>query len=336
MRDTLKDALRLVPPNPRHPVLHLAEPLLRLVSGRQEDARRLLGGVERHPDPWVRSMGLALRGELGLHAGEIDAAFADMSAGYQGFRAIGDRMGMLIGLGGLTEVALARGEPETALRFVEEALGYSSQGVNPELGATLLTHLGRIHAELGDVERGRREIREGIQSQIRIGQHADATTGYLVLCELSRRAGDLADARAMLDEALALVEPRMARADYVQPTALTFSKLGCLAAQEGDLPVAERWLARAMEVARNAVWLSNQALATVVEGLAALASARGDHRRAAELLGTARTLHGYHDRTSFDVRNTEAAATAALGETEYSVAYEKGRSVTRQAALTLT
>ncbi|MFC7729432.1 hypothetical protein [Actinomadura keratinilytica] len=91
-----------------------------------------------------------------------------------------------------------------------------------------------------------------------------------------------------------------------------------------------------MDVARDAVWLSNQSVATLVEGLAALASARGDHRRAAELLGAARTLHGYHDQASFDVHRTETAATAALGETEYTAAYEKGRRITREAALALT
>ncbi|GAA4081806.1 BTAD domain-containing putative transcriptional regulator [Actinomadura miaoliensis] len=336
MRNIVEQVLPLVPPNPRHPLLNLAEPLSHFVVGRLDLVRESLADIERHPDPWCRAMGLILRGELGLYSGEIDVAFSDMTAGYRGFRAIGDRLGMQIGLGGLTQVALARGQAETALRLVEEALGYTLQGVNPDQGASFRLLLGRIRAQMGDLEGGRREIERGTRTLERVGEHADAAGGYLASCELSRHAGDAATARAMLDAALALVEPRQARADFVQVTALTFSKLGCLAAQEGDLPAAERWHGRAMDVARDAVWLSNQPIATLVEGLAALASARGDHRRAAELLGTARTLHGYHDEASFDVRQTEAAATAALGETEYASAYEEGRRVTRDAALTLT
>ncbi|GAA4153405.1 AfsR/SARP family transcriptional regulator [Actinomadura keratinilytica] len=336
MRNVVERILPLVPPNPRHPLLNLAEPISHLVAGRFDRAGESLAEIERHPDPWARAMGLVVRGELGLYSGEIDAAFADMTAGYRGFRDLGDRLGMQIGLGGLIQVALARGQAETALRLVEEALGYTIQGVNPDQGASFRVHLGRIRAQMGDVQGGREEIERAVRILERIGEHADAAGGYLALCELSRRSGDTATARRMLDTAYALVEPRMVRADFVQVTALTLSKLGCLAAQEGDLSAAAHWHGRAMDVARDAVWLSNQSVATLVEGLAALASARGDHRRAAELLGAARTLHGYHDQASFDVHRTETAATAALGETEYTAAYEKGRRITREAALALT
>ncbi|GLZ15246.1 SARP family transcriptional regulator [Actinomadura sp. NBRC 104425] len=336
MRNIVERLLPLVPPNTRHPLLSLAEPLSHLVAGRFDLAAEALAEIERHPQPWARAMGLVVRGELGLYSGEIDAAFADITAGYRGFRDLGDRLGMQIGLGGLIQVALARGQAETALRLVEEALGYTIQGVNPDQGASFRVHLGRIRAQIGDVQGGREEIERAIRTLERIGEHADAAGGYLTLCELSRSTGDTATARRMLDAAYALVEPRMVRADFVQVAALTLSKLGCLAAQEGDLSAAAHWHGRAMDVARDAVWLSNQSIATLVEGLAALASARGDHRRAAELLGTARTLHGYHDQASFDVRRTEAAATAALGETEYASANDKGRRVTREAALTLT
>jgi hypothetical protein len=86
--------------------------------------------------------------------------------------------------------------------------------------------------------------------------------------------------------------------------AMAYSRAGCLAEQEGDLAEAARWHTKALALlAEGAASLlpSNPLLATVVEGLAALAAARGDYPAAAERLGLADALHGFRDASSLEL-----------------------------------
>jgi hypothetical protein len=119
---------------------------------------------------------------------------------------------------------------------------------------------------------------------------------------------------------------------------MAYSRAGCLAEQEGDLDEAARWHAKALALlAEGAASLlpSNPLLATVVEGLAALAAARGDYAAAAERLGLADALHGFRDVSSLELTRAEAAARAALGEERLAAAYARGRALGRADALAI-
>jgi hypothetical protein len=84
------------------------------------------------------------------------------------------------------------------------------------------------------------------------------------------------------------------------------------------------------------IFLPNHpSLAELVEGFAALAAARGEPGRAAELLGLAHTLHGFRDAASLEVARTTAVATAALGAEAFDAAYAAGRGLTRDDAVVL-
>ena len=76
-------------------------------------------------------------------------------------------------------------------------------------------------------------------------------------------------------------------------------------------------------------------LAEVVEGVAALAAARGQPTRAAELLGLAHTLHGFGDAASPEVARATAAARDALGAAAFEAAYARGQQLTRSDAVAL-
>ena len=67
-------------------------------------------------------------------------------------------------------------------------------------------------------------------------------------------------------------------------------------------------------------------LATVVDAIAALAAARGEHARAAELLGLAHALQGFSDAWSLEVARATAAARTALGDADFEAAYARGRN----------
>jgi hypothetical protein len=76
-------------------------------------------------------------------------------------------------------------------------------------------------------------------------------------------------------------------------------------------------------------------LATVVEGLAALAAARGDCAAAAERLGLADALHGFRDASSLELARAETAARAALGAKGLAEVCARGRALGRADALAL-
>jgi len=79
----------------------------------------------------------------------------------------------------------------------------------------------------------------------------------------------------------------------------------------------------------------NTALAGAVEGIAALAAARSEAARAAELLGLAATLRGYSNDFSLEVARTRSALAEALSEEDLAAAYARGRAQGRDEALAL-
>ncbi|NVI86255.1 hypothetical protein [Actinomadura sp. BRA 177] len=329
MQATLEGILDVVPEAPAHPVLALIEPTSAIFHGDIDEVRRRLRGVQDHPDPWVRAIARVLGAHMGIHSGDIDEAAAEAADGYARLRELGDRFGMIVALGAMMQVAMARGEPADALRFGEEAYGYATTGVSPEQGAAILTQLAEARARLGEVERARADLERGMAQMERIGEFADAANASLLLCELSLQDGDRDAARAHADRAYTWVEQRGHRPDFAQAIRRTYGRLGCLAEEDGDVDAALNWHVKTFAGLRNDALMGNPTVASLLEGLAAYAAARGEYVRAAELLGTAHNLHGYRDTASYDVARTLSAATRELGEDAFTTAYERGRLVTR-------
>jgi len=338
LRETLGQVAPLLDLGTKHPPMAVAGPLLTFLSGDQDAARRGLAAIAEHPDPWVRAGQRAALGHLAIHSGEIDQAAAELAAGYTGFQAVGDRWGMIVCLGGLADVAMARGEWAEAVRVLEEGRGYAAEGLAGNWAEMMLMPLGKARAGLGDLDGARSDLERGVRTAGRIGEHDDEVSGHLGLSDLARRDGDLPQARRLLERALEIIESRPRWPVMGPVTARLFGKLGCLAEQEGDLAAAARWHAKAIEAAAatEAAFLpNNPLLAEVTEGVAALAAARGEHARAAELLGLAHALQGYRNAASLEVTRASAAAAAAIGDEAYAAAYARGQLLTRDDALAL-
>jgi predicted ATPase/DNA-binding SARP family transcriptional activator len=318
-----------IPSGTSNPLIAVAVPMMAFFAGHRDRALEAMRAVEQHGDPWARAAMRAVAGHLAVHEGEIDSAAARFEEGHAMFAEIGDQWGLIACLLGMAEVANARGRPADAVRALEEALEHAAGGVPGNLRDRMHIPLGGARARAGDVERGRAELEEGVRSAERSGGHDDAVQGYAELADLARREGDLAAARDLLGRALAIAEPKQHRPDMSATAATTFSKLGCLAEQDGDLAAAAAWQERAIRVLAEpaaAVLPTNPPLATVVAGIAALAAARGEHARAAELLGLAHTLRGFSDSGSLEVARATAAAREALGDAAFQAAYDRGRS----------
>jgi tetratricopeptide (TPR) repeat protein len=336
--DTLATAAAVAGPNPGHPLLVLAQPLLAFFGGERDRALAELAALADHRDPWVRAARHALAGHLVLNFGQIDDAGAHLTQGHAEFQAIGDRWGIILCLAGLGEVEMARSHPEEALRILAEARGLAASGLHGNYSDMMLIPMGQARARTGDLDGAREDLERGVRIAERIGEHDDGARGYLALGELARLTGDLDQARHQVERAREIAEPKM-RLPGMGVLAMTaYSKLGCLSEQQGDLAAAARWHAQAISAAASSAGAflpSHPSLAEVVEGLAALAAAQRQPVRAAELLGLAHALHGFRDEASLEVSRTTAAVTSAISTGAFEEAYGRGRQLTRSDALAL-
>jgi predicted ATPase/DNA-binding SARP family transcriptional activator len=334
--DALKQIVPLVEGS-RHPLAGMAAPVLAVLTGDQELARRRLAELSGHPEPWTQAARQMFRGHLAVNNGQIEEAAPDLEAGLAGFREVGDRWGMIVCLTGLAEVALAQERPAEAIATLEKAYGYANDFAGP-WGDAMAIHMGRARARLGDARGARADLDRGVRVASRTGNKDDEANGYIELGELARADGDLAQARRLVEQALAIAEPIAQRPDMGAVAAIAFSKLGCLCEQERDLEAAAGWHAKGLAALASAGVImlpSNPLLAVVVEGIAALAAARGEVTRAAELLGLAHTLQGFSHPGNPEVSRVTAAA-VTLDSAAFEAAYARGRGLTRDDALSLT
>jgi len=355
---SLQEALELMLPlteGSSHPMLVMGRAMAALLGGDLEGTRRGLADLADHPDPWLRAAQRMISGQLELNNGQIDLAAEQLEAGLAAFSEIGDRTGLLITLSGLAEVAMARNDPVEAIRLIERAQGHAADGLAANFGEMLHVHLARAKARTGDLAGARGHLEHAVNVAGRIGEHDDEVTAYVELSDLARREGDLAAAGRALRRALDVLESGKAHPGMQSVAGTVYSALGCLAEQQGDLAAAQDWHARAMDALTKPALMpmtSGPTLGTAMEGIAALAAARGEAaraegfegtaalsaargaaERAAELLGLAHTLRGYRNDFSLDVTRARSAAAAALSEAELAAAYERGRAQGRDEAL---
>jgi predicted ATPase/DNA-binding SARP family transcriptional activator len=338
MRDVLGH-LAPVGQGSTHPLLTLIAPLLCLIAGDRDAAQQGLAAAADHPDPWTRAAQRMFSGHLAVSAGNIDEAAAAFEDGEAQFRELGERWGLIVCLSGQADIALARGAPADAIRALEEARSHAGEGLANNWSELLRIPLGRARAQAGDIDGARADIERGMRSAKRVGEQDDQAAGYLQLSEIARLDGDLPGARRLLERAQEITEASRRRPDMHLVAASTCTKLGCVAEQEGDLPAAAAWHARALGTLADVTaefMPSNPTLALVVEGIAALSAARGEPIRAAELLGLAHTLQGFGNAASLEVKRAKAAVAASLDSAAFQAAYARGRELNRDDALALT
>ena len=319
-----------------HPLLAMGGLMAPLLTGDMDGARRGLTELASHPDPWLRAAERMMCGQLELNDGHIDLAADALAAGWAAFDEIGDRSGMMLCLGGLAEVALARADPAEAIALIEQAQGHAASGLAVNFGEMLHVALGRARTRAGDLAGARADLEHAIKVAGRIGEHDDEASAYVALSDVARREGDLTEAGRLLASAQETVASRVNHPGMQAEAAAVYSASGCLAEQQGDLAAAAGWHARAMEMLTGPGMIPltpSLTVASAIEGIAALAAARGEAARAAELLGLAHTLRGFSNDFSLDVARATANVTAALSEAELTAAYARGRAQGRDEAL---
>jgi predicted ATPase/DNA-binding SARP family transcriptional activator len=326
---------------PSNPVAALGEPMLAL---SQRDPERALAVFDRYmtsPDPWMQAAVPLMRSTFGRMLGRMDLAESECRAALTAFRALGESWGAASVLIQLAELAQLRADYSAAIAALEEAGSYGQ-----ELGAWGdLTYLGgmlaAVRLRMGDLERARADLERAEQAQSERSAGLTDVGAWLALvrAELHWREGDMAEAARSCARILTWLDQKQS-SWWDGNRAQVQVRLAMVALREGDRRQCGEVLGAALGTAAD--WMERPALAAVIDALAVFALQAGEAARAREhaavaatLLGAAHTIRGAFDEGSLDAPAARDAARSLLGPAAFQAAYERGRGVDREEALTL-
>jgi tetratricopeptide (TPR) repeat protein len=273
----------------------------------------------REEEPWLR--GLAHLGDGYRHwmvLGGPAAAETEFRASLAAFRDLGDRWGTTVALTHLAGFVAAQGEPERAVALVDEALSLADELGAVENQAELLCQRAQCRLRAGDHEAAADDLTRALELGRRSGAPECTALAHLGLAELARQRGEFQRSRELCEAAVAEGPPEWFVGPGTHSEALVV--LGRLGTAEGDLESARRYFTEALDAEQSD--RSRPFVTLLAEAVADLALRRGDPAHAAELLGLARACQG--QAPSPDARRTERTARAALGETAYRSAHDRG------------
>ncbi|MFF2044216.1 BTAD domain-containing putative transcriptional regulator [Kitasatospora sp. NPDC058170] len=288
-------------------------------DGHPDDGRR---------DPWSRSFGLAVRGRLAMHAGDLSRATALLSRALTGFEELGERWGLATTLGALGSLRRRSGEPAAALAMNERATRYFRELGMREYTVENDVEAALTHAQAGDPEAGRRRL-EGLLDQV--ARSGSAELGALVRLGLARlewQAGRPGPAREHARVALA-----GSPSDQAPPSHLTALLLGVLAQADAADGLPDDAVRRLDHPAVRLVLTWDSPVAAAIAVVAAeVELARDRPAGAARLLGAAAALRGADEPGDADVHRIAARAAAALGDAGFATVHAEGAEMTRNEA----
>lgn len=228
---------------------------------------------------------------------------------------------------------IIRGEPERARACLEESVRlYRTSDDEKGLGLAL-SFLGRAFAHSDDLEAGETAAAEAVMRLNRYPDTFELGLALRVSGAIAQDRGRMADVEARYERSIKVLRAASS------PWALTGTLLQ-LANVSFDLGRDDR--ARgcwhdALIVLRRTVDVEYTSLA--LRGVAWMCSQRGDHARAAQLLGSAVTMQpaadARYDRQAFagSTRALVHDLRDALGQTEWASEFEKGRGMLRDSAI---
>ncbi|CCH19595.1 tetratricopeptide repeat protein [Micromonospora lupini] len=220
--------------------------------------------------------------------------------------------------------AFRRGETDAVVRMstaeIERARAVGDAASEVEARYSL----ARVAIRGGDLPLGEARAREALDVALRSGDRALEERPRHVLAAVARMAGDLARARDLYRESIALNEA-LGQPEIVNSEThnLAFCELGL-----GNLAEARRLFG----VSRARVFLQgwDDFVPYVGVGGAALASAEGDHPRAARMVGLADAAFAALGQVpdpddAADLAAVRDAAIEALGPAGFAAEHERGQ-----------
>jgi ATP/maltotriose-dependent transcriptional regulator MalT len=264
--------------------------------------------------------------------GRMEWAEADCQAALAAFRALGEAWGTAAVLMTLAEFAKLRGDFTAAIAALEEAAA-----LGQELGAWGdLSHiagkLASIRLREGDLAGARADLERAERDQAERGSGPSDAKAWLSLigAELLFREGDTGAAGRLCAEQLAWLDGKQS-AWWHGTRAVVLVRLAMIALADGDRDRSRALLADALRTASD--WVELPAIADVVDAIAGYSAECAT--LAATLLGAAHSIRGCFDEGSLDAPAVRDSLRARLGPDEFEAAYERGRALARDDALSL-
>ncbi|MEW2428744.1 tetratricopeptide repeat protein [Micromonospora sp. NPDC047644] len=228
--------------------------------------------------------------------------------------------------------AFRRGETDTVVRLSEAEIERAQAAGDPAGEVEARYSLARVALRGGDLPRGEARAREALAVALRSGDRSLEERPRHVLAAVARMSGDLGRARVLYQDSIALNEaldqPRMVASEMHN---LALCELGL-----GNLAVATQLLAESRQrIFRNG-WTDFVPYVCVAG--AALASAEGDHERAARLSGVADTAFAALGQVpdpddAADLAAVRTAGERAIGVNAFALARASGRHLDPRTAL---
>ncbi|GGL04439.1 hypothetical protein Sme01_66050 [Sphaerisporangium melleum] len=227
--------------------------------------------------------------------------------------------------------AFRRGETEAVVRMSEAEIDRARAAGDPAGEVEARYSLARVAIRAGDLLGGEARAREALAVALRSGDRSLEERPRHVLAAVARMSGDLTRARDLYRESIALNEalgrPKVVTSEYHN---LGFCELGL-----GDLDAARALFAATREQVFRNGWADFVPYVCVAD--AALASAEGDHSRAALMVGVADAAFAALGQVpdpddAAELAGARAAAVAALGPAGFAAEHARGRSLDPRAA----
>jgi predicted ATPase len=235
-------------------------------------------------DPWSLAMASIVRGAILLVQGDFDRAFPELRSGADQFGALGNAWGRSIALRNLADVATTKGRYIEAISALRDAIsGLRAVGA-VGVSSGLTARLAYLHALQGDDDEAEVWFEQALADAEKQRYVPTFALTYNLRGIAWRRQERYDEAEQCHRRALALYYERGAHAGV----SLTLASLGYLAELRGDVVTAEAHHRASLDAACEAEDPRAQALA--LEGLAGVASLRGDDETVGRLLGAANAL----------------------------------------------
>ena len=313
------------------PLLALVRPVIAMFANDLERAERLVEEGLGHPDPWMAAALRSFRAAMAENAGDVDRMRIEAARAVAEFRELGERWGLANSLQMLGMLESMEGNLDGAVATFEEALALVGEMGAREDQALMQVRLAGLWIRKGDLDTARVHVRRAQEMSEATGSTMEALFASSVLAECARFAGDMTEARRIVDDATRRLQQVPVTHPIVSHArALMLAIAGKQDLADGDPERARERLRSAYEAALGSKDMP--IVATVGVAIADLSASDGRAVDAAQVLGAAARLRGAADLTDLDIRRITVALQSALGAA-FDEQYAAGRALERDAAI---
>jgi len=190
----------------------------------------------------LTTMGKAYAGK-----GDLKNARINIRNALASFFRIGHAEGIIRSYNELARIEFIRGEFDTSIDHLKEAITHCEQEGDVDFRAKLIGNLGRIHSLRADWSEARECFDLAIRTQERRGNDLSVARNRLSLGLLHMRQGDFAAAATALDTAAELIKQH----GYAREESILHEYRGMMAYLSGDFDEAIREFERGLELGRR-------------------------------------------------------------------------------------